>query len=195
VLIADPHLGIAEAISHYLAADFFVTPPVQALGFLIGILAIVKVDVVLAEIDLPDGNFLEALPALVGSNRDTRFVLYTSADNHLVRSVATERGARGVVHKSTNLRDLAKLIRAAWADKSGDLSGLVTGPRHRVHCRAGDWAPTREKVQWLLRAGLSRADVARALEIGEKDVQYQCRELRRTGELPPGRPAGLTERL
>jgi DNA-binding NarL/FixJ family response regulator len=183
VLIADGHVGIADAVTRFLGVHFATLPPVHTIAFLRGVLALLEVDVVLLELDLGTNNAIDVLPILVSSHPTVRFVVYTGLTSSHLASLATRLGAHGFVQKSATLADIEMAIHESLAGRQPHLprvadTGQLLSSCGVARCRKGDWAPTRDKIIWLLAAGWTQSRVRDSLMITKKDMEFQMRRIR-----------------
>lgn len=138
------------------------------------IVAAVDPDVVLMDVDLPDGSGLSATRLLVTAER--RVVMLTMSEDDDTVAAALRAGARGYVVKGAPPNEIEQAVRAAASGAmvisqavAGSLPGLLTARR------ASEPLPhltDREReVLDLLARGVDTSGVARRLGCSDKTVR------------------------
>jgi DNA-binding NarL/FixJ family response regulator len=121
VALVDDHGPVRHAIKDLLAAERDIVVVGEA-GTRSGALALAdrtQPDVLLLDLQLPDGNGLTAIDQLLAREPEMRVVVLTMFEEPSIRTAAIEAGAAGYVLKDSGPQDVLEAVRA-------------TPPRHRA---------------------------------------------------------------
>ena len=175
ILVADDHDLVRETIAAYLKAEGFETIVLasqveQALRLLAedG-----KVDLVLADYDMPGINGLAGLARLIAANAPYPVALISGAISADMATAALGMGARGVVPKTLGSRSMVAAVTAM-------LAGEVFAPLHAT--RAGNDALLSPRELDVLRgicAGKSNKEIARDFGLQEVTVKLHVKTMSR----------------
>jgi len=136
-----------------------------------------RIDLVLLDVDLPDGNGLDVVAEVAA--RAPVIVLSAYDDPHLVRR-ALEDGALGHIRKDAEPLDLLRLVRRGAAGKtvlSGDMAlRLATSLRRGPDARAfedgvASLTPRQRQVLALIAEGRTNREIAGRLHLSEGTVK------------------------
>lgn len=179
VIICDDHPVFRGGLAAALAAepDLAVVGQAGSLGELRSTLLATDCDLVLLDVDLPDGSGAEA----VGEVAASAFVVMLSAHDQpdLVRR-CLQAGAVGYVRKDADPVELLRLVRRAADGKtalSGDMAlrladSLRRDPDERSFERAmAELSPRQREVVALIAEGRSNREIAGALHLSEGTVK------------------------
>jgi DNA-binding NarL/FixJ family response regulator len=133
-----------------------------------------KPDVVVLDLELPDGDGGTAIPQLLQVAPGVGIVVFTAYDTDERVIQAVKAGARGYLLKGTSVDEIGRAIRAVHAGGSH----LGSGAAARVVAElAGTTRPRRltareRDVLSHVAAGLSTKQIARELRITERTVKF-----------------------
>jgi len=130
-------------------------------------------DVVLLDLEMPEGGGLEAIPDLIATA--ARVVVFTAylTDEHLFGAVRS--GAKGYLLKGAPVEEIARCIRIVHS------GGSHLDPRAAARMMAGVAQPSREAISLTVRElevlrlvadGLPNKQIAHTLSIAERTVKF-----------------------
>jgi two-component system, NarL family, response regulator DevR len=179
ILICDDHPVFRGGLAAALGAegDFEIVGQVGSVAELRAELPTTSVDLVLLDVDLPDGLGIDLVPEVLA----VASVVMISAhdDPNLVRR-AIQEGAIGYIRKDSEPLELLRLVRRAADGKtalSGDMAvrvaeSLRRDPDERAFDEAmSSLSPRQREVVALVADGKSNREVADALCISEGTVK------------------------
>ena len=190
MLLVDDHILVTDLLQRWLSRD----PAVRVVGVARDVRALYdlsarRVDVVLMDYLLPDGNGIQATQVVKRRWRSARVIMLTAVDDDEVMRDAIQAGADGYLTKDAHPEQVLEAIHAAQAggvllpaEVIGRLaSEVVTAPTRAAH-QVGDWHLTRRQmdVLVLLAAGRSTDDVAGLLGITPSTVRTHVRHVLHT---------------
>jgi two-component system nitrate/nitrite response regulator NarL len=179
ILICDDHPvfrgGIAAALED--EDDLEVAGQVGSLAELRSSLSELSPDLVLLDVELPDGTGVDAVAEIAGS---TAVVMISAHDDpNLVRR-AMQDGALGYIRKDTEPLDLLRLVHRAAEGKtalSGDMALRVAESLRRdpdemaFDQSLASLSPRQREVVALIADGKSNREIAHTLHISEGTVK------------------------
>lgn len=181
VLIIDDHPIWRDAVERDLAAaGLQVVGAVPDGETALRIVAAVRPDVVLMDLQLPGMSGVEATAALVAFDASIRVLMLSSSGEDADVLAAAKAGARGYLVKSASARELLAAVRRTAAGEavfSPGLAALVLGEYRRMAAGPGGGrtAPVlteREtEVLRLVAKGLTARQVADRLVLSHRTVQ------------------------
>jgi len=184
VLLADDHLMVAEALKSLLAPEFELVGVVEDGLALLDAAATLRPDVIVADVTMPRLNGIEALARLRRLGDQVPVVFLTMHRDVSFARRALEAGASGFVLKHSASVELVTAIRAALEGKTyltPQLAGEVAealkrgpGPRRDP---AGSLTPRQREVLQLLAKGRSAKEIATALSISTRTVEFHKYQL------------------
>jgi DNA-binding NarL/FixJ family response regulator len=142
-------------------------------------------DVVLMDLNLPDGSGIDATRAVLRSSPETRVLVMTMADEDDAVVAAMRAGARGYVVKGAGRAELIQSVQAVAAggavfsttiaDRLGDyFAGLAAQPGREVFPQLSD---REREVLELVARGHDNRRIARELFISDKTVRNHVSSL------------------
>ena len=188
VLLADDHALVREGLRAVLHA----APDIAVIGEAASGIAAVAIarqlrpDVLVLDLEMPDGDGVTALRELVRTVPEVRVLILTvySEDERLLPLL--EAGARGYLSKAVGARDLLEAIRVVAAGDvyvrpstarllAAELAQTREGqtPRRRFQMLSG----REQNIVELLATGFSGVEVARRLGISAKTVDAYKRRV------------------
>lgn len=187
VLLADDHLMVAQALRSLLTPDFDLVGVVEDGRALLEAAAQLRPDVIVADITMPHLNGIDALVRLRQGGDEVPVVFLTMHRDATFARRALEAGAAGFVLKHAAAADLVTAIQAALAggtylspQLAGEvLAALKQGPEGTADPVAA-LTPRQREVLQLLAEGRSAKEIAAALEISARTVEFHKYHLMET---------------
>ena len=124
VLLVDDHRAFSGALAVAIDGqpDLVCVGPPTTIGECLGMAEQTAPDVVLLDVYLPDGDGIEAIPAIRGRHGEARILVMTGYTDVEVMARAASAGASGFLPKENSISAVLAAIRAA-----GDGQMLVDG--------------------------------------------------------------------
>ena len=140
---------------------------------------LLKPDVVLMDVRLPDGSGVEACRDILARHPTMRVIFLTSFADDEFALAAVLAGAQGYVLKTIDSDLLIRSIRAVFNGQSllspvltqRALDRVKTGPAQAGPVRTQSLAPQEERVLALVAEGLTNKEIASALQLSDKTVK------------------------
>jgi two-component system, NarL family, response regulator DegU len=190
VVLVDDHTLFREGLRTILQLedDIEVVADVESAEEIVELVWQTKPDLLLLDICMPQGNGLDAVPAVVRISPETRVLVLTACDEQAEHVRALMLGAKGVVLKDSARQTLMQAIRTVcrgevWFDPRmrRDLAGGVApgehGPETRS-ARSGNGLTDRElEVVRLVASGQKNKEVSAALTISERTVKAHLQNI------------------
>jgi DNA-binding NarL/FixJ family response regulator len=115
LIIADDHRMVAEGVQHILDEDFDLLDIVADGDALVDAVQRLQPDLVVADINMPRCNGMDALKRLRQAGFDTRFVFLTMHMEPALAVAALRAGARGYILKNSAGEDLRNAAQQVMA--------------------------------------------------------------------------------
>jgi DNA-binding NarL/FixJ family response regulator len=181
VLVVDDHPLFRDGVATALEGndDLEVVGEAEDVASAIKAAADLAPDVVLMDLNLPDGSGIEAVRELTARYPDVRVLVMTMSTDDDAVVAAMRAGARGFVVKGAGRRDLVESVRAVAAGGAvfspivaDRLAGYFTGLAAVPGREAFPQLTEREReVLELLARGLDNRGIARTLFLSDKTVR------------------------
>ena len=171
LVIADDHRMVAEGVQHILDDDFELAEIVADGEALIEAVQRLQPDLVVADINMPRCNGMDALKRLRQAGMDTRFVFLTMHMEPALAVAALRAGARGYILKNSAGEDLRS---AAQQVMSG---GTYVTPALGARYISGQLTDMRSRttkqlqVLRLVGSGLRSKQIALQLGLSVRTVE------------------------
>jgi DNA-binding NarL/FixJ family response regulator len=175
LLVIDDHPVVREGLAAVLEDQPDLTVAGTAPSAEQGLLRALHLhpDVVLLDLEMPEGGGVEAIPALIEAG--ARVVVFTAylTDEHLFGAIRA--GAKGYLLKGAPLEEIAHCIRVVHSGQSH------LDPRATARVMAGLGRPSQATIALTVREievlrlvvdGLSNKQIAHSLSIAERTVKF-----------------------
>lgn len=190
VVLVDDHTLFRDGLRTILQLedDVEVIADVESAEDLVELVWQTKPDLVLLDICMPQGNGLDAVPAVVRINPETRVLVLTASDEQSEHVRALMLGAKGVVLKDSARQTLMEAIRTVcrggfWIDPRmrrsviGDAAQDQAGSDGRS-ARGSSGLTDRElEIVRLVASGQKNKEVSAVLAISERTVKAHLQNI------------------
>jgi DNA-binding NarL/FixJ family response regulator len=184
VMVVDDHPIWRDAVARDLAEDgFAVVATADGMAAARRRAAVVQPDVVLMDMQLPDGDGAQATAEVLAVSPSSRILVLSASDERDDVLEAVKAGATGYLVKSASKQELGDAVRATAEGRAvftPGLAGLVLGEYRRIAQSgktgpAGTPAPTlTERETEVLRyvaKGLTAKQIASRLSLSHRTVE------------------------
>ena len=179
VLVVEDHAALAEALQFAFSFedDIEVVGVAPTVAATLELAATTRPDVILMDVNLPDGNGIEATSRVLEIRPGTAVIVLTAHADAVFAMRAAQAGASGFVPKDVRI---AKILAAVRAVMAGDLAVDPTVLRSLLAQAAEDGRsagavadplpPDELTVLELLAQRISMADIAEKLGLSGSDL-------------------------
>ena len=133
--------------------------------------SLLKPDVALVDLQLPDGTGIDVIKALTQSSPETRCIVLTSFDDDDAVAMAVEAGARAFVLKTVRGAEIVDVVRAVAAGRVLLDERTLTRRRQAHPDPTASLTASETKVLDLVAKGMTNRDIADELGLAEKTVK------------------------
>lgn len=179
ILVADDHPVVRDGLVAMLSTlpDFSVVGEASTGTEVVQKAALLKPDVVLLDLEMPDMNGVEALQQMRAERPDVQVLVFTAFDSDELIVRAVQAGAQGYLLKGAPRHEIFQAIRVVSA--GGSLLQPMVASRLMQRMSKADDQPSVEpltdremQVLGLLAQGKSNKEIAAALSISERTVKF-----------------------
>lgn len=181
VMVVDDHPMWRDGVARDLEeSGFEVVATADAVGAAARRAAAVRPDVVLMDMQLPDGSGAEATAGVLAASPSSKVLVLSASDERDDVLQAVKAGASGYLVKSSSKDDLVAAVRATAAGQAvftPGLAGLILGEYRRMS-RGPDADPARPRltdreteVLRYVAKGLSAKQIATRLSLSHRTVE------------------------
>ena len=173
VVICDDHPVVREGLLSVLERrdDLNVVASIGSVAELLAVAQRTPFDVVLLDLELPDGSGLTAIERLARVAPKVRVVMFTVHESEETVTAALNAGAKGYVQKGAPADEIATAIRDVHGGRTHvtaqAAARAIAGRRGR-----GDLSSRQREVLRLIAGGRSNKQIAAALAITERTVKF-----------------------
>ena len=177
VLVVDDHPMWRDAVAGDLTSrGFTVTATAGSVEQAVGRALATRPDVVLMDMNLPDGNGVQATQAILAASQQPPAILVLSASSERTDVLdAVRAGASGYLLKSASAEELERAVRDVAVGKAvftpelagqvlAEMRGRTTGPPE------AKLTPRETEVLRMVAKGLASKQIARRLDISPRTV-------------------------
>ncbi|MDU7383306.1 MAG: response regulator transcription factor [Schaalia turicensis] len=138
---------------------------------------LVRPDVVLVDLQLPDGTGIDILKQLTVSHPEILPIVLTSFDDDEALAESLEAGAHAYVLKTVRGAEITDVIKAVAAGRILLDERTITRRRADHDDPTADLTPSERKVLELIGDGLSNREIGEKLGVAEKTVKNHITSL------------------
>lgn len=179
VMIVDDHeivrRGIAEIVDR--AEGLEVVAEAGTVKDAVRRADLVRPDVILVDLQLPDGTGIDIMRSLARSSPDILPIVLTSFDDDEALAESLEVGARAYVLKTVRGAEIADVVKAVAAGRVLLDERTLTRRRADHDDPTADLTPSERKVLELIGDGLSNREIGEKLGVAEKTVKNHITSL------------------
>ncbi len=175
VLLVDDHAAFREPLAFMIGREPDLTVVGQAGSLAEARPQLAGADVLVVDLDLPDGNGIELIRELRAANRRGLALVLSASGDERDRARAVEAGAAGLLHKSTQLATIIDAIRRLVAGEQLlppqeviELLRLAGQARERdreAQLALGRLTAREREVLQALAEGLTDKEIAERLHV------------------------------
>ncbi|PFG40854.1 LuxR family two component transcriptional regulator [Georgenia soli] len=179
VMIIDDHeivrRGIAEIVDR--ADGLTVVAEAGSVAEAVRRAELVRPEVLLVDLQLPDGTGIDIVRTLREKVPDARPVVLTSFDDDDALAEALEAGAKAYLLKTVRGAEIADVVKAVAAGRTLLDERTVTRRRADHEDPTADLTPSERRVLELIGDGLSNREIGERLGVAEKTVKNHITSL------------------
>ena len=179
VMIIDDHeivrRGIAEVIDR--SSNMEVVAEAGTVADAIRRAELVRPDVVLVDLQLPDGTGIDVMKKLREVSPNSLPIVLTSFDDDYALAESLEAGAKAYQLKTVRGAEISEVIRAVASGRVLLDERTVTRRRANHEDPTANLTPSERKVLELIGDGLSNREIGERLGVAEKTVKNHITSL------------------
>ena len=179
VMIIDDHevvrRGIAEVVDR--ADGLKVVAEAGSVAEAVKRAVLVKPDVALVDLRLPDGTGIDIISRLSAELPELRPIVLTSFDDDDALAEALKAGAKAYLLKSVRGAEITDVIRAVASGRVLLDERTVTRRRADHDDPTADLTPSERRVLELIGDGLSNREIGERLGVAEKTIKNHITSL------------------
>ncbi len=179
VMIVDDHevvrRGIAEVVER--ADGMTVVAEAGSVGDGVRRAGLVRPQVLLADLQLPDGTGIDLIKSVREAQPDVKAIVLTSFDDDDALAAALEVGASAYLLKTVRGAEITDVVKAVAAGRTLLDDRTVTRRRAGQEDPTENLTPSELRVLDLIGEGLSNREIAERLGVAEKTVKNHITSL------------------
>lgn len=179
VMIIDDHEIVRRGIAEIIDRDDVLEVVAEAgsVADAVRRADLVRPDVVLVDLQLPDGTGIDILKQLAVSHPEILPIVLTSFDDDEALAESLEAGAHAYVLKTVRGAEITDVIKAVAAGRILLDERTITRRRADHDDPTADLTPSERKVLELIGDGLSNREIGEKLGVAEKTVKNHITSL------------------
>lgn len=179
VMIVDDHEVVRRGIAEVIERSDGMSVVAEAGSVADGLrrAALVRPQVMLVDLQLPDGTGIELMRSLHDAQPDVRCVVLTSFDDDDALAEALDAGALAYVLKTVRGAEIADVVRAVAAGRTLLDERTVTRRLAGRDDPTENLTPSELRVLELIGEGMSNREIAESLGVAEKTVKNHITSL------------------
>ncbi len=184
LIIADDHLMVVEGLRRALEPTFTIAAVAHSGNDLLALLPTTEADCLLLDMGMPDRNGLDLMPDIRALRPGLKVLVVTMHLDRVLAETVLHAGAHGFVPKDSGVDELEEAIRTVLAGERY-LSPRVPRTSNRLglgamHPGMAQLTPRQHEIVRLLGLGRSSAEIAQALGLTERSIQFHRANIRKT---------------
>jgi|SRR5690625_56954 len=173
VMIIDDHEVVRRGLAHVVdrAEGVEVVAEASSVAEATRRLALVRPDVLLVDLQLPDGTGIEIINAASRHLPEAGCIVLTSFDDDDAVAASLAAGAKAFVLKTVRGAEIAEVIRSVAAGRTLLDERTITRRRADADDPTADLTVSEKRIVELIGDGLSNREIAEILGVAEKTVK------------------------
>jgi DNA-binding NarL/FixJ family response regulator len=177
ILLADDHPIVRDGLRAVLStqADFAVVGEAENGTQVLAQIAALEPDILLLDLEMPDGDGVVTLQALAGSGATVRVIIFTAFDTDDRIVEAVRAGAKGYLLKGAPRAELFNAIRVVHSGGSllqPVIASKLIGRLTQAPALVEPLTAREQEVLTLIAQGLPNKEIAARLVITERTVKF-----------------------
>lgn len=172
LVLADDHKLVTDCLSPLLNQHFDLVSVVANGQDLVTVVERIRPDVAIVDISMPIMNGVKAAREIARISPNTRVIILTMHNDPAYVDEALRAGVSGFVLKRAAASELVGAIHDALAGKSFVTPSIAPPPGARARHREDFLTGRQREVLKLVAEGLSAKEIAGALAISRKTVEF-----------------------
>jgi DNA-binding NarL/FixJ family response regulator len=183
LVIADDHAMVVEGLRRSLEPRYRIVAIAHSGKELLAILPEVEADCLLLDMGMPERNGLDLMPDIRALRPDLKVLIVTMYLDRVLADTVLHAGANGFVPKDSGVEELEVAIRTVLRGEQY-LSPRVPPVSNRVALGAANpglalLTPRQHEIIRLIGRGKTSAEIARALSLTDRSVQFHRANIRK----------------
>ncbi|HLS26928.1 MAG TPA: response regulator transcription factor [Beutenbergiaceae bacterium] len=172
-MIIDDHEVVRRGLAHVVdrAEGVEVVAEASSVAEATRRLALVRPDVLLVDLQLPDGTGIEIINAASRHLPEAGCIVLTSFDDDDAVAASLAAGAKAFVLKTVRGAEIAEVIRSVAAGRTLLDERTITRRRADADDPTADLTVSEKRIVELIGDGLSNREIAEILGVAEKTVK------------------------
>lgn len=178
-MIVDDHEIVRRGIAEIVDRDqsFEVIAEAGTVEDAVRRAALVKPDVMLVDLQLPDGTGIDIMRAVAETDPQIKAIVLTSFDDDTALRESVEAGAKAFILKTVRSGEVNDVIRAVAAGRVLLDERTMTRRHTDTADPTANLTPTEKRVVELIGNGMSNREIGDSLGIAEKTVKNHITSL------------------
>ena len=182
ILLADDHPIVRDGLRAVLStqADFAVVGEAESGTQALAQIAALEPDILLLDLEMPDGDGVVTLQALAGSGATVRVIIFTAFDTDDRIVEAVRAGAKGYLLKGAPRAELFNAIRVVHSGGSllqPVIASKLIGRLTQTPALVEPLTAREQEVLTLIAQGLPNKEIAARLVITERTVKFHATDI------------------